>query len=171
MNRAFTHPVFASDPIFEANDVQPALSATEVSGVRMLLEREQRRQTLARSGDLGEDVRVSALDQARFAERIYQARRARERVFANDIFADPAWDILLDLFVRSTRNELISISSACYGANVPHATALRYVKALTKSKYLERISHPNDKRSKILKMTSLGNKLMGEWLRNSRGLC
>jgi predicted transcriptional regulator len=164
MDRHHDHPVFASD------DVRPPLTATELIGVRNLLERERRRQLSARRDDPGKVVGEVAFNETELAEQIYRARRDRDRVFKDDIFADPAWDILLDLFVRSARNEPISISSACHGANVPEATALRYLHALTEKKYLERIAHPSDKRSTTLKMTSLGNKLMAEWLQNVRRL-
>lgn len=162
MNRFQDHPVFAS------RDAQQApLTPAELGDLRKMLDRERRRQTLSNASDFtdGPDARI---DHVKLAERIYRARRERERVFNDDIFADPAWDLLLDLFVRSARDEQISVSSACHGANVPEATALRYLKALTERKYVERTSHPNDKRSTTLKMTPLANKLMIEWLEGFR---
>jgi hypothetical protein len=162
MNRFQDHPVFVSE-----DTLQTPLSAAELKDLRKLLDRERGGQNISNGDDFGHhDTQV---DYPRMAERIYRARRDRERVFNDDIFADPAWDLLLDLFVRSSRNEQVSISSACHGASVPEATALRYLKALTEKKYVERISHPNDKRSTTLKMTPLGSGLMIEWLDNFRG--
>lgn len=162
MNRFQDHPVFAS------NDVQPsALTSSEVKALRQLLEREGQRQDIALSGDFT-DGPESQVNYAKLAERIYRARRDRERIFSDSIFADPAWDLLLDLFVRTQRNEQVSISSACHAASVPEATALRYLKALTEKNYVERISHPNDRRSTTLKMTPLGSELMIKWLEHFR---
>ncbi|WP_293881604.1 hypothetical protein [Sphingomonas sp.] len=162
MNRFQDHPVFASE-----DSRNNPLSATELGELRNLLEREKRRQRLMDVGELS-DASIGQIDYAKLAERIYWSRRDREKVFNDDIFADPAWDLLLDLFIRSARDEQVSISSACHAASVPEATALRYLKVLTERQYLERISHPNDKRSTTLKMTSMGNTLMIQWLENFR---
>jgi hypothetical protein len=162
MNRFQDHPVFVSE-----DSQQAPLSTGELTELRKLLERERRRQHLTNGGDFA-DGPDGQINHAKLAERIYRSRRDRERVFNDGIFADPAWDLLLDLFVRSARNEQVSISSACHAASVPEATALRYLKALTEKKYVERISHPNDKRSTTLRMTPLGSNLMIEWLDHFR---
>lgn len=160
MTRFQDHPVFVSEDTSSA-----PLSSAEVKAVRKLLEREkQRLMGVAPIGDQSE----GPIDYIELVERIYRSRRDRERLFDDGIFADPAWDLLLDLFVRSERNEQVSISSACHAASVPEATALRYLKALTEKAYIERISHPNDKRSTTLKMTPLGRNLMMEWLDHFR---
>ncbi|MDB5701090.1 MAG: hypothetical protein JWL66_1289 [Sphingomonadales bacterium] len=162
MTRFQDHPVFASEDLS-----QIPLSSTELKDLRSLLEREKRRQGLTSISDFT-DRSDEQVDHARLAERIYRARRDRERLFDDSIFADPAWDLLLDLFVRSERKEQVSISSACHAASVPEATALRYLKALTEKNYVERVSHPNDKRSTTLKMTLFGRNLMIEWLEHFR---
>jgi predicted transcriptional regulator len=159
---------FQDHPVFASNDPRQApLSSTELGDLRKMLERDKKRQPISSARDFTDGIEEQ-VNHARLAERVYKARRERERVFNDDIFADPAWDLLLDLFVRTARNEQISVSSACHGANVPEATALRYLKVLTERKYVERFSHPNDKRSTTLKMTPLGNRLMIEWLEHCR---
>jgi hypothetical protein len=40
---------------------------------------------------------------AAYAENLYQERRRRVRHFPQHLFAEPAWDILLDLFVNGVR--------------------------------------------------------------------
>jgi DNA-binding MarR family transcriptional regulator len=162
MTRFQDHPVFASEDLS-----QMPLSSTELKDVRSLLDREKHRQGLVSVNDFTESS-DGQIDHARLAERIYRSRRDRERLFDNNIFADPAWDLLLDLFVRSERREQVSISSACHAASVPEATALRYLKVLTEKNYVERVSHPNDKRSTTLKMTVFGRSLMIEWLEHFR---
>ncbi|CAN5363635.1 hypothetical protein BH09PSE3_BH09PSE3_14330 [soil metagenome] len=162
MNRFQDHPVFAS-----SETPQAPLSAGEIKELRKLLDRENRRANQANDQDISESP-DGQIDHAKMAERIYRSRRDRERIFNEKIFADPAWDLLLDLFVRSARNEQVSISSACHAASVPEATALRYLKVLTEKKYVERISHPNDKRSTTLKMTPLGSSLMIDWIEHLR---
>lgn len=58
---------------------------------------------------------VAAYNDARlaeYAERLYKERRRRSRYLPGHLFAEPAWDILLDLFVNGVRDRAISITSA-----------------------------------------------------------
>jgi hypothetical protein len=63
------------------------------------------------------------------AKDCYRKRRLRGMMFESAyLFADPAWDILIDLFIASEEDQRISVSSACIGSAVPTTTALRYIK-------------------------------------------
>lgn len=73
------------------------------------------------------------------AKRIYVARRMRSRYFPDELFSEPAWDILLDLYVSNAEGRAISVSSACIGAAVPSTTALRWLKLLEKKGYIRRV--------------------------------
>ena len=65
------------------------------------------------------------------AEYCYDAWRTRERHFAgHQLFVDPAWDILLDIFIRQARGELVSVKSASVGSVAPASTALRWLNQL-----------------------------------------
>ena len=57
-------------------------------------------------------------------------RRRRAQFFEADLFADPAWDILLDLFLAELEQRRVMISSVCAAACVPSTTALRWIKIL-----------------------------------------
>jgi hypothetical protein len=61
---------------------------------------------------------------------LIQARRARARYLNIELFADPAWDILLDLLRAEIAHERISVSSACIASAVPATTGLRWLRAL-----------------------------------------
>lgn len=47
------------------------------------------------------------------AQAIYRFRRRRDRAFDDGLFADPSWDILLDLFIAGKQGQRVSVSSAC----------------------------------------------------------
>jgi hypothetical protein len=55
-------------------------------------------------------------------------RKLREKYFCDELFSDPAWDILLDLTIAKMNNRRISVSSLCIAASVPTTTALRKIK-------------------------------------------
>jgi len=73
-------------------------------------------------------------------------RRLRDRYFAQDLFAEPAWDMMLDLFEAELTQRRVAISSLCIAAAVPATTALRWLKALTEKGLFVRRDDPFDGR-------------------------
>src|SRR4051794_8302330 len=61
---------------------------------------------------------------------IIKARNLRSRFLPADLFADPAWDILLELLRAEAAQQRISVSNLCIAANAPPTTALRYIKTM-----------------------------------------
>lgn len=53
-----------------------------------------------------------------------RARRLREQMFSPELFADPAWDMLLDLYAARLERRRVSVSSLCIAAAVPRCGAL-----------------------------------------------
>lgn len=86
------------------------------------------------------------LPDPRLVERIVRQRRLRERYFEKELFADPAWDILLDLTAARAAHRRVSVTSLCVAAAVPATTALRWVKMMTDMGVLVRVEDPDDKR-------------------------
>lgn len=83
---------------------------------------------------------------AREVRRIIRLRRVRDQFFEPELFADPAWDMLLDLYAARLEHNRVSVSSLCIAAAVPATTALRWIKALTASGLMERRADPHDGR-------------------------
>jgi DNA-binding MarR family transcriptional regulator len=73
-------------------------------------------------------------------------RRLRDQHFPPDLFADPAWDILLDLYAANLEGKSVSVSSLCIAAAVPPTTALRWITTMTEHGALVRKQDPNDAR-------------------------
>jgi DNA-binding MarR family transcriptional regulator len=63
-------------------------------------------------------------------DRIFHARRARTRYLPEELFAEPAWDMLLNLLRCELTGRRVSTSDLCLAAGVPGTTALRWIKAL-----------------------------------------
>jgi DNA-binding MarR family transcriptional regulator len=77
---------------------------------------------------------------------LIRARRLRDQYFGPDLFADPAWDILLDLYAAKLEHQRVAVSSLCIAAAVPATTALRWIKTLTDMGLLVRSADPQDGR-------------------------
>lgn len=75
-----------------------------------------------------------------------KARRLRENMFGSALFADPAWDILLDLYTARARGERVQITSLSLAARVPHSTAIRWARIMTRHGLLVREKDPKDGR-------------------------
>lgn len=77
---------------------------------------------------------------------IIRARRLRARFFDEELFADPAWDMLLDLLQAEIAQLRVPVSSLCIAAAVPATTALRWLKTLVDRGLFVRRADPHDGR-------------------------
>jgi DNA-binding MarR family transcriptional regulator len=77
---------------------------------------------------------------------VIRARRLRSRYFDENMFADPAWDMLLDLLQAEIAQLRVPVSSLCIAASVPATTALRWLKMMTQQGMFLRRADPHDGR-------------------------
>ncbi|HVM23426.1 MAG TPA: MarR family winged helix-turn-helix transcriptional regulator [Sphingomicrobium sp.] len=77
---------------------------------------------------------------------IIRARRLRARYFSEELFADPAWDMLLDLLQAEIAQLRVPVSSLCIAAAVPATTALRWLKTMVDHDLFVRRADPHDGR-------------------------
>lgn len=106
---------------------------------------------------------------AAYAENLYQERRRRARHFPQHLFAEPAWDILLDLFVNGVRNRAISITSACIAGGIPATTGLRWLGLLEKEGLLVRENNGGDARVTWVRLSDNGMNAMRGYLAEGSG--
>ncbi len=80
-------------------------------------------------------------------------RRQRDRLFPADLFADPAWDMMLDLMVARIERLKVAVSSLCIAAAVPPTTALRWIRTLTDFGIFVRVADPTDGRRVFIELS------------------
>ena len=85
--------------------------------------------------------------------QVIQSRQARDRHFPQHLFADPAWDMLLDLTLAKLSSKEISVSSVCLAAGVPQSTALRRLQDLEQSGLVRRRRDRDDRRRIFVELT------------------
>jgi hypothetical protein len=85
-----------------------------------------------------------------------RASDVRRQIFAQgtDLFADPAWEILLDLFIEEAEGRPVTVTSACIAAKVPQTTGLRWLERLVKSGLIERMPDRTDGRRVYVTLAS-----------------
>ena len=92
------------------------------------------------------------------------ARRMRAQFFADELFADPAWDMLLDLYAAQLEDRRVSVSSLCIAAAVPPTTALRWIGTLHDAGLFERRADPSDRRRVYVALSTKGLRAMREYV-------
>lgn len=92
--------------------------------------------------------------------RLLRQRRMREQFFPADLFADPAWDMLLDLYAARLEGRSVAVSSLCIAAAVPATTALRWIKTMTDTGLFERHADPRDGRRIFIGLSDKSTQAM-----------
>jgi len=85
-----------------------------------------------------------------------RSRRLRGQFFQGELFADPAWDMLLDLYASELERRQVSVSSLCIAAAVPPTTALRWIGTLHDAGLFERKADPTDRRRAYIALSGKG---------------
>jgi hypothetical protein len=98
------------------------------------------------------------------AEALYANRRARDLELPPELFGEPAWDILLDLFIQRARGNRVSMKHAWLASYVPEATSSRWIKSLEEAGLVRRDRDPDDQRRFFVSLTDKGNEAMTRFL-------
>ena len=84
----------------------------------------------------------------------------RSRFFPEDLFADPAWDMLLDLLQAEIAQLRVPVSSLCIAASVPATTALRWLKTMTEQGMFVRRADPHDGRRVFVELAPQASRAL-----------
>lgn len=101
---------------------------------------------------------------ATIAASISQARRRRGKLFDPSLFSEPAWDMLLDLFVSKVRGRRVSTTSLCLAASVTPPTGIRWIDTLEKHGLVRRVRVPDDGRLTLVEISDHAFGLMRKYV-------
>lgn len=82
-----------------------------------------------------------------------RARKHRDQAFGDDLFFDPAWSILLELYVHHRQQVATSITLLCQSVKIPPSTGLRWIALMEKRGLITREADPFDKRRSYARLT------------------
>lgn len=119
----------------------------------------------AESTDLAHPILPNASD----LRAILRQRRLRDRFFDPALFADPAWDMLLDLMAARLEDERVSVTSLCIASAVPSTTALRWIRNLIDMGLFQRCADPADGRRIYISLTDPAARAMSAYLAAAQG--
>lgn len=83
---------------------------------------------------------------AEFVARLRAVRMRRNEIVGAPLFRDPAWDMLLELFVAYQNGRPVSVTSLCYASGVPPTTALRHLSRMEEHGLITRDGDATDNR-------------------------
>ncbi|WP_379549420.1 winged helix DNA-binding protein [Qipengyuania sp. DGS5-3] len=107
---------------------------------------------LSREDEMAHKPRTPLPD-PRMIKSIIRERQRRCEFFDTELFADPAWDILLDLTAARAEHRRVSVTSLCIAANVPATTALRWISQMVDMQLLARVQDDTDRRRAFIVLT------------------
>ncbi len=110
---------------------------------------------------------ASPMEMAAHASLIYSMRRERERFLPKEILGEPAWDMLLELFVASVKGGELSIKSISHASGVPPTTALRYIEVMVANGSVLRRRSTEDKRVSYIRLSKDGYNAMSALIKSS----
>ena len=112
------------------------------------------------SGELAELIRKAR------AESRHRTLRARH--LPASLFGEPAWDMLLDIFINRAEGKRVSFTSTCLATGVPAGIAARWLNVLEAEGLLFRRRDPKDRSCLWLDLTDLGMERLCAHFRDIR---
>ena len=105
----------------------------------------------------------------RFIRSLIKARASRREIFGAHLFADPAWDMLLELFALTCEGRRVSVSKLSHAAGVPGTTALRWIDKLETECLILRSDDPHDARRVWVTLSRSGFSAMNSFVERVTG--
>lgn len=104
-----------------------------------------------------------SLPDPRLVRRIIRQRQIRGRFLDPELFADPAWDMLLDLTAARVEHQRVSVTSLCIASGVPPTTALRWIGQMTEAGLFQRVEDEEDRRRAFIALTDRAADAMARY--------
>lgn len=112
-----------------------------------------------KSGDLRAECRTRQI-----ALRILEARRRRKDEFDHSMFGEPAWEMLLELFVRDTAGLSSTASQLKEMVGVLPSTGSRWLQYLELQALVARREHSLDPSIEFVELTEKGRRTLERYL-------
>ena len=100
------------------------------------------------------------------AKRMVRDRFRRTQFFASSLFADPAWDMMLDIFIAEAEGRATPVMNLCLSSHVPETTTLRWVRTLEHAGIFIREKDEHDQRRVLVRLSPEAAKAMAQYFRD-----
>ena len=101
------------------------------------------------------------------ARVILEDRKRRGRIFNAGMFGEPAWELLLNLYVMDKDGPRLTIGRLIDSTKCAQTTALRWLQYLEDQDLIERQEHPGDARTAFVSLTKKARDALDHYLSQS----
>lgn len=98
--------------------------------------------------------------------QIIRARRRRADFLSGELFADPAWDILLELSLARAQDRNATTADLVRASQVGESTALRWIEKLENDGWIRRESDSADCTSNLFDLSPKAAAPLQAWIRD-----
>lgn len=98
------------------------------------------------------------------AERLLLERRKRDALFPADLFGEPAWDLLLALFIARDEDRSMTVAEAYGAAGVAPAAGRTLLAKLEESRLITRCSRSRRRNADLINLTDEGAERLVDFL-------
>lgn len=98
------------------------------------------------------------------ARRLLSERQARQDFFPAELFHEPAWDMLLALYVAGEERQVMNVKTLVATTSAPVTTSQRWIDHLHKLRLIDRIIDPIDRRRVEISLSDSGERAVIAYL-------
>ncbi|WP_260596747.1 winged helix DNA-binding protein [Sphingomonas endolithica] len=115
--------------------------------------------TKARAAANGQQVDLVARARAMMADR-----KARRRYFPTELFHEPAWEMLVALYIIHDTEHTLNVKQLVSCSDAPATTSQRWIEHLHRSGLIDRVTDPMDRRRIDVSLSERGHEAMTRYL-------
>jgi hypothetical protein len=116
--------------------------------------------TMPKANDLSDAALVER------ARLLLDERRIRRRFLPDELFHEPAWDMLLALFVARDERLPMNVKTLVSLSDAPTTTSQRWIEHLYQLKLINRVTDTVDRRRLEISLSQLGDQAMIAYLKS-----
>lgn len=103
-----------------------------------------------------------------WAQTTLRARRLRLQHLPSSMFGEPAWEMLLWLYVVEKSGARQTVTLLCKASGAPATTAMRWIDYLEQQKYVTRGESPTDRRIVYVDVSASGRQAVESYFQALR---
>lgn len=100
------------------------------------------------------------------ARGIIASRKARRKHFPSDLFHEPAWEMLMALFIIYEGDHTMNVKQLVSCSDAPATTSQRWIDHLHKSGLIDRVTDTIDRRRIDISLSERGYDAMANYLKD-----
>jgi DNA-binding MarR family transcriptional regulator len=103
-----------------------------------------------------------------WADRLYAERRRRDALFPDGLLGEPAWDLMLALFMAREKGQPMILCKAYRAAGVTDTTGRRLLDRMEEEGLITRRRAPRSRKMRVVELTDAAAERLIDYL--ARGL-